>query len=118
MSVDINPTLAQLAELFDQALMSDDQRVKDALRALLTVTVLCSDASDTKALVGPFKTLIDDVTTLKTTVSQIESRVGQITRFIQENRSVRYGYPDWTYPEAGLSVGYDPFKNPTHKYYK
>mgnify|MGYP003350744495 CR=1 FL=1 len=34
--------LEQMVKIIDQALESDDQRIKDALRALMTVTVLCT----------------------------------------------------------------------------
>jgi hypothetical protein len=113
MTMDINPKLEQIAELLDQALQSEDQRVKDALRALLTITVLCSDPDAPKALTGPFKTLIDDVTMLKKHIAHVENKVEHITDSIRGARAPQYyGSPDdparyysigdsWNSPSAG-----------------
>lgn len=113
MTVDINPKLEQIAELLDQALQSEDQRVKDALRALLTITVLCSDPDAPKALTGPFKTLIDDVSIVKKHLTHLENKVEHIMSGMRQPQyygpagdSARYFSGDsWNSP----SVGYEDY---------
>jgi hypothetical protein len=116
MAVDIDPKLEQIAELLDQALQSEDQRVKDALRALLTITVLCSDPEAPKAFIGPFKTLIDDVTTVKKHVVHLEDQIQHIAKSIRRPDYYESTWENrWGPPDSNISVGYpsDPFK-----YYK
>ena len=54
--------LEQIIKVLDQALESDDQRIKDALRALMTITVLCTAEHPDQVLThGPLSRLFEDM---------------------------------------------------------
>jgi hypothetical protein len=52
--------LEQIVKVIDTALESNDQRIKDALRALMTVTVLCTAEFPEQAFKGPLARLLED----------------------------------------------------------
>lgn len=98
MAISDDTSLEQIAGLLDQALASDDTRVKDALRALLTVTVLCSENPAGKTFKGPFKTLVDDVASMREQVNQL---ISIVKRFESESsRHPAYKYRDYLSPSS------------------
>ena len=64
--------LEQIVRIIDQALESDDQRIKDALRALMTVTVLCTAEHPDQAIKGPLGRLQEDYNNLNRRVNMLE----------------------------------------------
>lgn len=71
--------LEQIVKIFDQALGSDDQRIKDALRALLTVTVLCTaEHPDQKLRNGPLARVLEDYSNLARRLSHLEDDVRRL----------------------------------------
>ena len=67
--------LEQIVKIIDQALESDDQRIKDALRALMTVTVLCTAEHPDQAIQGPLARLQEDYNNLNRRVNMLEDEV-------------------------------------------
>ena len=67
--------LEQIVRIIDQALESDDQRIKDALRALMTVTVLCTAEHPDQAIKGPLGRLQEDYNNLNRRVNMLEDEV-------------------------------------------
>ena len=67
--------LEQIVRIIDQALESDDQRIKDALRALMTVTVLCTAEHPDQAITGPLGRLQEDYNNLNRRVNMLEDEV-------------------------------------------
>lgn len=90
----IDIRLEKITGLLDQALASDDERIKDALRALLTVTVLCSEDPNAKSFIGPFKKLVDDLDAADHRISQLEGMVKRMNdradRFMGD-RAAQFG---------------------------
>lgn len=68
--------LKQIVKIIDTALESDDQRIKDALRALMTITVLCTAEHPDQALSnGPLARVFDDNRNLNNRLSRVEDDV-------------------------------------------
>ena len=67
--------LEQIVQVIDAALESDDQRIKDALRALMTVTVLCTAEHPDQAIKGPLARLQEDYNNLNRRVNMLEDEV-------------------------------------------
>ena len=71
--------LEQIVKVIDQALESDDQRIKDALRALMTITVLCTAQHPDQLIAhGPLSRLFDDMRNINRRVSQLEDELNQM----------------------------------------
>ena len=70
--------LEQIVEIFDAALESDDQRIKDALRALLTITVLCTAERPQEKIMGPFERMLDDMRNLNRRLSTMEDELNRL----------------------------------------
>lgn len=64
--------LEQIVRVIDQALESDDQRIKDALRALMTITVLCTAEHPDQAFKGPLARLLEDHNNLNRRLGMVE----------------------------------------------
>ena len=79
--------LAQIVNIIDQALESDDQRIKDALRALMTVTVLCTAEHPDQAIKGPLGRLQEDYNALNRRLGSLESEVDRI-KWEQQRKQV------------------------------
>lgn len=68
--------LEQIVGIIDSALESDDQRIKDALRALMTITVLCtSEHPDQVLRNGPLARVFEDYHNLARRLSSLEDDV-------------------------------------------
>lgn len=71
--------LEQIVRIMDNAIESDDQRIKDALRALLTITVLCTaEHPDQAVRNGPFARLLEDYNNLARRLSRLEDEVTNV----------------------------------------
>lgn len=71
--------LEQIVKIIDQALESDDQRIKDALRALMTITVLCTaEHPDQVMKNGPLERVFEDMRHLGRRLSDLEDDVQKI----------------------------------------
>ena len=66
--------LERFIQMFDDALTSDDPRVKNALQSLMMMTILT--ASDTPNVkIGPLRQLYDTVNTLHRRIERVENEV-------------------------------------------
>ena len=70
--------LEQIVEIFDTALESNDQRIKDALRALLTITVLCTAERPQEKIMGPFERMLDDMRNLNRRLGNMEDELNRL----------------------------------------
>lgn len=71
--------LEQMVKIIDQALESNDQRIKDALRGLMTITVLCTaEHPDQVMRNGPLARMIEDNHNLARRLSKLEDDVNKI----------------------------------------
>lgn len=71
--------LEQMIKIIDSALESDDQRIKDALRGLMTITVLCTaEHPDQVMRNGPLARMIEDNHNLARRLSKLEDDVNKI----------------------------------------
>ena len=70
--------LEQIVELFDTALESDDPRIKDALRSLLTITVLCTAERPHEKVMGPFERMRDDMHNLNRRLGKLEDELNHV----------------------------------------
>jgi hypothetical protein len=71
--------LEQIVRIIDQALESDDQRIKDSLRQLMTITVLCTaEHPDQTLRNGPLARVFEDYNNLARRLSSLEDDVRKI----------------------------------------
>lgn len=105
--------LEQIVELFDTALESNDPRIKDALRALLTITVLCTAERPHEKVMGPFERMLDDIRNLNQRLSRMEDELNQM-RWERQRQKVEpftppYQPPGTTNPWPGYpTTGTNP----------
>lgn len=110
--------LEQIVRVIDQALESDDQRIKDALRALMTITVLCTAEHPDQAIKGPLGRLQEDYNNLNRRLSSLEDDVRKI-QWDQQKQKVEPFTPPYNpggpfgpvgYPTTGWPGANDPTK--------
>lgn len=90
--------LEQIVKIMDAALESDDQRIKDALRALLTVTVLCTAEHPDKALnMGPLSRLIEDMHNINRRLGSLEDDFRQLQYSYSSRNNGGAGQPAMPY---------------------
>ena len=70
--------LEQIVKVIDAALESDDQRIKDALRALMTVTVLCTAEFPDQSIKGPLARVLEDYKNLNQRLSSVENDIRKL----------------------------------------
>lgn len=70
--------LEQIVKVIDSALESNDHRIKDALRALMTVTVLCTAEFPDQAVNGPLARLLEDYNNLNRRLCSLEDDMRKI----------------------------------------
>lgn len=99
--------LEQIVRVIDSALESDDQRIKDALRALMTVTVLCTSEFPDQAFKGPLARLLEDHNNLNRRLSSLEDDFRKM-QWDQQKQKVEPFTPP--YNPGG---GFGPFGYPT-----
>ena len=94
--------LEQIVRIVDQALESDDQRIKDALRALMTVTVLCTaEHPDQAVRNGPFARLLEDYNNLARRLSRLEDEVNDVRNRMPPPTAAPYTPPSVVGPWIG-----------------
>lgn len=91
--------LEQIVQIIDQALESDDQRIKDALRALMTITVLCTAEHPDQVLThGPLSRLFEDMRNLNNRLGRLEDDLNKV-KWDQQKKQVEPYMP--TVPAVG-----------------
>ncbi len=109
--------LEQIVRIVDQALESDDQRIKDALRALMTITVLCTAQHPDQAVRnGPFARLLEDYNNLARRLSRLEDEVNDVRKRMSPPTAAPYTpptdpwspSPPYTSPSTGPWIGTNP----------
>ena len=100
--------LEQIVKVLDQALESDDQRIKDALRALMTITVLCTaEHPDQLIAHGPLSRLFEDMRNLNSRLSRMEDELNKV-KWDQQRKQTEPFMP--TAPAVGQPWG--PYATP------
>jgi hypothetical protein len=89
--------LEQIVQVIDAALESDDQRIKDALRALMTVTVLCTAEHPDQAIKGPLARLQEDYNNLNQRLSSVENDIRKL-QWDQQKKNVEPFTPPYQPP--------------------
>ena len=88
--------LEQIVRVIDQALESDDQRIKDALRAFMTITVLCTAEHPDQALRnGPLARVFEDNRNLNNRLSRVEDDVRKL-QWDQQKKQVEPFTPPYS----------------------
>jgi len=77
--------LERLTELFDEALTSDDPRVKNALRQLMMMVILTSDDHEDKdrglyGRRGPLRRMQEDLNDLRRTVADLKHEIQNLQK--------------------------------------
>lgn len=65
--------LERFMELFDEALTSNDPRIKTALGHLMTITAMCIDHSTPNMRVGPLRRMYEDNRDILRRIERLES---------------------------------------------
>jgi len=66
--------LERFMELFDEALTSNDPRIKSALGHLMTITAICIDHSTPNVRVGPLRRVFEDQRDILRRIERLETR--------------------------------------------
>ena len=101
--------LEQIVKVIDSALESNDQRIKDALRALMTVTVLCTAEHPDQAIKGPLGRLIEDMNNLNRRLGSLEGDVNDL-KWKQQKQQVEPFIPPYQPPGQPWIHPNDPTK--------
>jgi hypothetical protein len=109
--------LEQIVQVIDTALESNDQRIKDALRALMTMTVLCTAEFPSQVLRdGPLARVFEDYHHLGRRLSELEDEVGDLRRMALTKTEAPFappynpGSPFGPNPTTGWPGTNDPTK--------
>ena len=102
--------LEQIVRIIDQALESDDQRIKDALRALMTITVLCTaEHPDQAVRNGPFARVLEDYNNLARRLSRLEDEVTDVKQRMPKPTAAPYTPPNVVGPWIGTPTTGQPW---------
>ena len=102
--------LEQIVKIIDSALESDDQRIKDALRALMTITVLCTAEHPDQVLHhGPLARVFEDMHNLARRLSSLEDDVRKM-QWDQQKKQVEPFTPPYQPPTSPWVHPNDPTK--------
>lgn len=101
--------LEQIVRVIDSALESDDQRIKDALRALMTITVLCTAEHPDQAFKGPLARMFEDMRNLNQRLSILEDEMRK-QQWNQQKRQVEPFTPPYQPPTTPWIHPNDPTK--------
>lgn len=92
--------LEQIIGIIDSALESDDQRIKDALRALMTITVLCTAQHPDQAVrFGPLARVFEDMRNLNQRLNNMERDLDNVKMRMPPPTAAPYNpFPGTTNP--------------------
>jgi|694.fasta_scaffold87181_2 hypothetical protein len=97
----------EMLRLLDQAIMSDDPRIKNILKKLLVTVALCEDPNKESAAIGPIQRMSNNANHITMRLSAMEMRLHAL-----ENRlTVQYpnpGYTMWPHTTTGTSNDWPP----------
>ena len=94
--------LEQMVKIIDTALESGDPRIKDALRGLLTITVLCTaENPDQVVRNGPLARVFEDYNNLARRLSRLEDEVNDVRKRVSPPRAEPYVPPNVVGPWIG-----------------
>ena len=98
--------LEQMVKIIDTALESNDPRIKDALRGLMTITVLCTAEHPDQAMRnGPLARIMEDMRALNQRTSRMEDELNQLKMRMPTPRAEPFTPPGttnpWTNPWTG-----------------
>ncbi len=94
-------SVEQLIEIFDKALTSDDERVVNALRSLMMITLL-TDPDKEKRKIGPLQEVLDDVSRIHQRMRGLEEEIVRLkNRDDFRSRGWRYDENPWDPKVAG-----------------
>ena len=86
--------LEQIVSIIDQALESDDSRIKDALRKLMTITVLCTaEHPDQMLRNGPLARVFEDYHNLARRLSRLEDELNDVRKRMSPPTAAPYTPP-------------------------
>ncbi len=106
--------LERFIELFDEALLSKDERVVNALRSLMMMVILTKPESRNPLSdrnTGPLRRIYEDVHHLNNRLSRVEEEIHRLQRPVpsyeseKENPYVRAQYDPW---KGAIGAGLDP----------
>ena len=96
--------LDRFVDMFDQAMTSDDPRIKQALRQLMMMVIL-TDTGDhegqKRASRGPLRQVVDDVHELTRQMHRLDNEVHNL----RNRDSQRASTPNWPQVDAGYGLG-------------
>lgn len=96
--------LEQMVKIIDSALESGDPRVKDALRGLLTITVLCTAENPDQAVrYGPLARIMEDHNDLARRLNRLEDELNNVKMLMPRSRAEPYTPPTTTNPWTGTN---------------
>lgn len=104
--------LEQLIDIVDKALTSKDERVVNALRSLMMITLL-TNVDDKSDSVGPLRQLFESMDNLRRRMSEMEYQISRLERsnndvfkWPKSNSGTDYYFDAVT--AAKINAGYDP----------
>ena len=111
--------LERCFEMFDEALISKDERVVNALRSLLMIVALTSPESNEQGVDGrrgPLRQLVSDHNDLIRRMNRMDDELQQIKHSLQRSGGGDLNRHNWPYYGGGGGGGYDLTQyNPTAK---
>lgn len=100
--------LERCFEMFDEALISKDERVVNALRNLLMVVTLTAPESDLSGIdsrQGPLRRMIEDQKDLIHRLMDVEDDLRQLRSTVMAIHAVKTPEPNWPYLGGGGTNG-------------
>jgi len=100
--------LEQMVKIIDTALESGDHRIKDALRGLLTITVLCTAENPDQAMRhGPLARIMEDHNDLARRLNRLEDELNNVKMLMPRPRAEPY-MPTAPAPGTWTGTGFPP----------
>ena len=112
MSINSQTDVEQLIDIIDRALTSKDERVINALRSLMMITLLTDpgDEESNKREVGPLRELVDSVNHLTRRLASVEVEISRVKQQSQMDSYNKWpsntSASDYYYDKNRLSMDY------------
>lgn len=103
--------LERCFEMFDEALISKDERVINALRSLLMIVALTAPESDEQRIDGrrgPLRQLVGDHNNLVRSLNRLEDELQQLRNSLQRSGGGDLDRHNWPYTHGGGYGGETP----------